>query len=390
MHLNEEQLKAYIDQELDARGAAEKHLSVCSDCRARLDELATQAQKVSAHLASLAPQTDRALNPSIALARFHARRVSNQKEIPMLGKIFNRRYRAAWAMIALVALFAVSMTFPPVQTWAQGLLAQFRVSKITVVDVNSTSLDQMLGNNALSKQISQMLSDSVTVTKKPTGPKSAADVAQASQLAGFGVRLPTSRTDKPQLVVQDSGAFQFVVNRAHAQTIVNELGMTNVQLPASLDGALIKVNIPSSVAAGYGQCPNLMSEDDLKGSPGRTMANCTILTQVPSPVVDTPPDLDIAQLAELGLQFTGMTKDQAHAYAQTVDWTSTLVVPIPRNAAQYKKITVDGVDGYLIQRPADDVPQYAIVWVKNGIIYAIGGLGADTTAAMNMANSLKP
>ncbi len=180
------------------------------------------------------------------------------------------------------------------------------------------------------------------------------------------------------------------MNRARAQKLVDELGATNLKLPASLDGALIKVNIPSSVAAGYGECPNLMgNEDTLKGSPGRTMLNCVILTQVPSPVVDTPPDFDIAALAEMGLQFGGMTQAQAHAFAQTVDWTSTLVVPIPRNAAQYKPITVDGVDGYLIQRPFDDAPEYALIWVKNKIIYAIGGIGADTTAAMNMANSLK-
>ena len=387
MHLNDGQLRAAIDHELEC--AAVEHLQTCADCRRRADELAARSQIIGAHLAALAPQTDRALNASSALTRLKARQASEEKEIPMFRKIFNRRYRAAWAMVALVALLAVSLTFPPVQTWAEGLLAQFRVSKITVVSVNASSLNQLLGNNDLSKQIGQMLSDSVTVTKKPSGPQSAADANQATQLAGFGVRLPTSRSDKPQLVVQDSGAFQFVVNRARAQTLVNELGATNLKLPASLDGALIKVSIPSSVAAGYGDCPNLMGDDSTKGSPGRTMLNCVILTQVPSPVVDTPPDFDIASLAEMGLQFGGMTQAQAHAFAQTVDWTSTLVVPIPRNAAQYKQITVDGGDGYLIQRPLDDAPEYALVWVKNKIIYAIGGIGNDTTAALSMANSLK-
>ena len=105
--------------------------------------------------------------------------------------------------------------------------------------------------------------------------------------------------------------------------------------------------------------------------------------------MDAPPSLDVQQLAELGLQFTGMTKEQAHAYAQTVDWTSTLVVPIPRNAAQYKPVNVDGASGYLIQRPLDDAPQYVIIWVKNGIIYAIAGVGNDTSSALAMANSLK-
>jgi len=388
MHLNEGQLKAYVDHELDERDAAEKHLAICSDCRRRADEIAAQSKMIGARLASLDPQNDRAMNASIALARFKTQRVSNEKEIPMFGKIFNRQYRAAWAMVALVALLAVSLTFPPVRAWAEGLLAQFRVSKITVVSVNSTFLDQILGNSTLSKQIGQMLSDSVTVTKKPSGTQSVANVTQATQVAGFAVRLPTSRSDNPQLVVQDGGAFQFIVNRARAQQLLNEAGASNLQLPASIDGALIKVSIASSVAAGYGQCPNLMGEE-ANGSAGRTLVNCIILTQSPSPVIDTPPDLDLASLAEMGLQISGMSKDQARAFSQTVDWTSTLVVPIPRNAAQYKKIIVDGVDGYLIQRSSDDVPQYVIVWVKNKIIYAIAGIGSDTTAAMSMANSLK-
>jgi prolyl oligopeptidase PreP (S9A serine peptidase family) len=108
---------------------------------------------------------------------------------------------------------------------------------------------------------------------------------------------------------------------------------------------------------------------------------------MPSPVVDAPTDLPLVQLAEFGLQFTGMTKDQARAYAQTVDWTSTLVIPIPRNAAQYKPISVDGVNGYLIER-TPYYSEYAIVWVKQGIIYAISGYG-DAAVGLAMANALK-
>jgi hypothetical protein len=273
------------------------------------------------------------------------------------------------------------------------VLAQFRVSKISVVTVNTNILSQLGNGTDLSKQISQMLSDSVTVLKKPQASRTAANAADATKLAGFQVRFPTSRSDAPRLTVQDSGAFQFVVNRARAQSLLDQAGASGLKLPASIDGAVIKVSIPAGVIAGYGDCPTLDESADTtnsKGSPGRTMINCIVLTQIPSPSVDAPPDLDIQQLAELGLQFGGMTKDQAHAYASTVDWTSTLVVPIPRNAAQYKPVNVDGgASGYLIQRPMDDAPQYAIVWVKSGIIYAVGGVGNDTTAALSIANSLK-
>ncbi len=391
MHLNAGQVRAAVDNELDARGT--EHLAGCSECRRRVEQTAAQSQRVAAQFALLTPHTDRAVSAPAALARFKSKRISEHKEIPMFNRIFSRKYRAGWAMIAVVALLAMSLTIPPVRAWAEGVLAQFRVSKISVVTVDTNLLSQLGNGTGLSKQISQMLSDSVTVTKKPQAVRTAANAAEARQLAGFPVRLPTSRSDAPQLSVQDSGAFQFVVNRARAQALLDQAGASNLKLPASIDGAVIKVNIPAGVAAGYGDCPNLAQSQDptgAVGSPGRTMINCIVLTQIPSPSVDAPPDLDIQQIAELGLQFGGMTKDQAHAYASTVDWTSTLVVPIPRNAAQYKPLLVDGgAAGYLIQRPMDDAPQYAIVWVKNGIIYAVGGIGNDTTAALAIANSLK-
>ena len=83
-----------------------------------------------------------------------------------------------------------------------------------------------------------------------------------------------------------------------------------------------------------------------------------------------------------------MSSEQAAAFTSTIDWTSTLVVPIPKNAASYEQVSVDGVTGTLIQRPADDAPQFSLLWVKDGIIYAIGGLGSNSEQALQIANSL--
>jgi hypothetical protein len=264
------------------------------------------------------------------------------------------------------------------------------VQKIVVLPIDTTRLGELGNDQTISKQISSLLSDSVTVTKKADKPQTVADAAQASQAAGFAVRLPTVRKDTPQITVQGGTAFQVVVDRARAQSLLDESGLTDLKLPASLDGATIKVDIPAGVTAGYGDCPKLDEETGTaKGSPGRRMANCILLAEIPSPSVNAPSDLDVEQLAEIGLQFTGMTPAQAHDFSQTVDWTSTLVIPIPRNGSTYKQVAVDGVTGYLIQRPADDAPQYALVWLKNGIIYAIGGEGSDTASALAMGNALQ-
>ncbi len=389
MHLHDGQLYALLDGELAeaAHEIAEQHLAACADCRTRMDELGARSERVAAQFAALAPASSR-VSAQTALARFNHR--YSRKEISVMRKFFAPRYRPAWGLVAVIAVIAISMTFAPVRAWAEGLLAQFRVQRVQVLPVDPTLLNVLGTNQTLTQQVSQMLSDSMQVTKKPSKPQTVDSAAKASQLAGFTVRLPTSRSDVSQIVVQDSSAFQFTVNRKRAQTLLDEMGYSRLQLPASLDGALIKVSIPAGVSAAYGQCPKLEKDSpNSQGSPGRTMLNCTILAEIPSPTVNTPPNLDVQQLAEIGLQVAGMKADEARAFAKTVDWTSTLVVPIPRNSASSKQVQVDGVNGYLIQRPLDDAPQYALIWVKNGIIYAIGGLGNDTTTAMGMGNSLK-
>jgi hypothetical protein len=129
---------------------------------------------------------------------------------------------------------------------------------------------------------------------------------------------------------------------------------------------------------------------ETSGSRAELYADCIILAQIPSPEVSAPASLDIAKLAQIGLEFTGMTAEEAAEFTGTVDWTSTLVVPIPQNAASYQQVTVDGVTGTLIERPddGDDAPQFALFWVKDGIIYTIGGLGSNAQQALDIANSL--
>jgi hypothetical protein len=391
MHLNDDALRAYADHAWADMAGGAAHLATCAVCRGRLDALRDRAGRVAAHLASLDPGLDAAPRPAvIALAQFNARKqaASQQEKPTMFKRLFAPGLRPAWIGIGLVLVLAIALSFQPVRVWAGNLLGMFRVQQVVVLPVDNTRLSAITGDDALGQQISQMMSDSVKVTKDPGDPAAVPDAQAASDAAGFQVRLPTSRSDAPKVTVQAAAAFEFVADRNRAQDILNQAGFTDVQLPASVDGALIKVNIPAGVTAAYGDCPKLADESSVKGSIGRTMLNCIVLAQIPSPTVIAPPDLDVAAMAQIGLQFTGMTAEQAQAFSQSVDWTSTLVVPIPRNGAKYAQVPVDGVTGSLIQRPLDDAPEYSLIWVKNGIIYAIGGLGNNVDAAVAMANSL--
>ncbi|MGB8647567.1 MAG: DUF4367 domain-containing protein [Anaerolineae bacterium] len=395
MHIDDGTLRAYYDAALNLpeRNTVAEHLSGCNACRERAVQLDAQAHQIAARLALLAPQNE-TTDARVALARLHRRRAIQEKETNVFNPIFGRRLRPVWMGIAIVLLAVFALSLRPVQVWAGQFLSLFRVQQVVVLPIDTTGLSQLNGNEALAKQVSQMVSKSVTVTKEPGQPKQVDNAASASKLAGFSVRTPASQTDTPQFTVNGGTAFQIVVDRNKAQSLLNETGRSDLVLPASLDGAVIKADIPSSVSIGYG-CPAFKPEQpgakptETSGSPGRRMVNCVMLVEMPSPTVDTPPDIDVKQLAEIGLEFTGMTPEQAKAYSATVDWTSTLVIPVPRNGASYKQVNVDGVTGYLIQRPVDDAPGYALVWVKDGIIYAISGMNNNADQAIQMASSLK-
>jgi hypothetical protein len=291
---------------------------------------------------------------------------------------------------AAFALLVVALAFPGTRALAGQFLNLFRVDQVRVVSVDFTGLEQLTGDGTLGNQFTEMVSASVDVQKEPGDPTAAASAEDASQLAGFNVRIPAGMTPS-QINVVDSAAFNLTLDRTRAQALLDEAGRSDLVLPASVDGAEISVEIPASVSVAYGTCPKPgsgVSGNNEQSATQRRYPDCVILAQIPSPSVNAPADLDIDALARVGLEFTGMSPTEAAQFTSTVNWTSTLLVPIPRNAAMHEQVSVDGVTGTLIQRPSDETPQFALLWVKDGIIYAISGLGTKTQQALDMANSL--
>jgi len=383
-------LRRKLDGELDLRdsSAINEHLAICTECRRRAAFIATQSERVQSILSSLALRPDDApTDTPFAFARFKARHNGGAPRPRIFDRLFTRRRVPAWGALAAIILLVLSFSFIAPQTLADKLLGLFRVSKITVVSVDSNRIRQ--GNGGLlGRQIGQLLSDDISYISEPGEPQKVASAAQASELAGLTVRLPEARTDAAKLTVEGENAFEMTVNRSRLQSILDESGRSDLQLPASLDGAKITVDIPKAVVAVYGNCPQIGPHMSAR-KPG-DWGDCIALAQVRTPSVVAPADLDIAHVAELGLQLTGMSADEARAFSQNVDWTSTLVIPIPREAASYQKVNVDGVSGTLIlQKAVEDRPEgYTLLWLKHGVIYSLTGFG-DAAQAVLLADSLK-
>lgn len=378
MHPTEATLRAYLDHELTGAAHAQTaaHLTTCEDCQAHLQTLDARAARVGQRLALLAPDAASTPRPAhLVYARWQAERASPrsaglesisstlQRSLNMLRSLFSGRFRPVGVSLALIVLLAVALSMAPVRTLASQLLGIFRVQQVAVVPVDMSTLEGLSNNAALSQQAEALFAESVKTTREAAQPQEVSTVAEASAAAGFPVRVLDAGAGALTLTVERGPAVEMTINRARAQALLEAVGHTDIKLPATLDGAPIAIDIPTAVVSRYGACRTVRERQS-------QMDTCLILTQLPSPTVTTPPDLNMQELAAAGLQMAGLSPLEAQAFSRTVDWTSTLVIPIPVGQADYQQVFVDGVTGYLIASTGNnDLPSQTLIWTRDGMIY---------------------
>ena len=415
MHKNEGTLRAYMDGELNAEACAAvaAHLRGCSACRRELESLASRASATSHYLQALSPRGAELPAPApVALARLYDH-LADERPVPqpegrrdltggwveMFQRMFNTRYRAAWAGLAAIVVIAVLFTLAPVQAAASQFLGLFRVRKFAAISVNPASLQSL---DMAGGQIDKLLAEEVTFVKKPSDPVAVASAAEASQKAGIPVRLPAALTSAPRLTVQDGVGAKAKIDLARVQAILDAAGRSDIKLPASLDGANVEFAVPAMVSAEYdcGAPVVVKPTGDFSGvggaptsRPAALPSKCVVLAQLASPSVDAPAGVDVAQLGEAMLQLLGLSPEDARHFSRTIDWSSTLVIPVPADAATFRDVTVDGGPGVLVQSDTrksggPSRTQYALFWQKNDIVYALSGTG-DPARAIEIADSLR-
>lgn len=394
MHLSNGQLKAYQDGALPAEESRsmEAHLADCPRCQLRAAEMAARSQRVRQHLSALDPHpAESPISAKTARSQFQAY-FTRKETTPMFQKIFSKQLRPAWAILSVVAILAIALSFPSVRAAAVSFLGLFRVQKVTVVQFNPADLPDLSGNTE--SYMTQLFSDNVQMTEIGE-PQDAADAAEASAAAGIAVRLPASFDTLPDLTVQPSVTMTFTVDLPILRAILEEMGRGDIVLPDDLDGTVVTAVLPAPVTARYGDCDRMTSQEareagyDPDDPSSWPMTDCTVLVQFASPTISAPPGLDVAAIGKAFLQMTGMSAADADAFSQTVDWSSTLVLPIP-TSADYREVQVDGVSGAFVSGPtsSDGETEYMLIWVKDGVMYALNGSGSLNEAAA-IANSLK-
>ena len=295
-------------------------------------------------------------------------------------------HKPVWGVAAAACALILLLSFTPTRSWAQRILQRLRVEKLAVVPVDVSAFSPGSTDYSRGKLIAQFISDSVVVTLKPGDPTVAGSIAEASQAAGFTARTLDALGAPQRILVSDEGAFHMTLDRDRMAAVLEQAGHSDIQLPPGIDGATVAVHVPKSVRVLYGGCsasdrPPAMP-NPAGAAPEANGGACIEFMEAPTPAVTIPPGLNVTALAEAGLQLAGLSAAEAHAFCQTVDWTSTLVIPIPRNGSSYQTVPVDGVNGTFVQLPArgDFQDHFAVIWMKNGVLYSVTGKGGSARA----------
>jgi hypothetical protein len=393
MHLKDGEIRAYQDQELqeDRYTQVEAHLASCAACRERADTLEKLSREVGLQLATT--QADSHNSPVHADAgrkRFASALQAQQEKQSMKNKIFSRGFRPVWVGLTLVVLLAISLAFPQVRAAANSFLALFRVQQIAVVRFDPQTMGM---SDQAAAQIESLLSEDVQFEQFGEF-QMAGSAAEAGGIAGFNVRMPEQAPDGG-LDVQPGGRATFLVDLPRLKAIFDAIGKSEIDLPDSLEGQPVTLEVPKQVTTYFGDCkpedvPLVEGQDpDLPPTKPWMQDACITFTQLPSPSISAPDGLDIAQLGQAYLQLLGLSEEDAARYASTVDWTTTFVLPVPYNDMTYQDVVVDGVNGTLIQQAYDPAyGSYILLWVKDGIIYSLNGFGSPDKG-LQIANGLR-
>jgi hypothetical protein len=372
-------LRASLDGENAERTAQlNEHVAVCGDCQAEAETLKSRAASVRTGMEYLPHSAP--IEAGAAWSRLRMRMSESNAQ----HRIWRSPLRT-WSLAAagLVAVAAILITtVAPIRGWAEELLSIFRVEHVAVLDINASSIKGLENDTVFNQAMSRFISEEVTVTQAPQKPQPVADAASAAKIAGFNVHLLAGQTPA-SMMVRSTITAQMKLDRDRIQSIVDEAGRSDLQIPASVDGAIIGLRIPAGIMASYGNCGS--NEPDSSAAPED--ATCVKLNELPSPSASAPKDVDPAAIAQVALQFAGLSATEAANFTQTVDWTSTFVLPVLHGQATSEKVNVGGNDAVLL-RPRLSGSRFNLLWVDNGILYSLMGTGDDTTA-LNLASQIE-
>ncbi len=302
-------------------------------------------------LHSLAPAASEAPRPaSQALARVK-HRIDLDNKMSTYGRLstmLSRKY--VWATLSVLILLVVVLSIPGVRAAASDFLGLFRVQKFAPISISSEQL-------AILSKVAQsgVYPGDIEMFDEPGPAEQVASLDDVKSETGWQALSPSKLSAPAEVYLIDGGSGRLTVDVENARALMRAAGADPDLIPDSLDDATVDVTVYTSVSQNW--------------------PDGTMLTQSPSPLVEYPDDVDTAALGEALLQALGMDSSQARRLSRTIDWTSTVLLPIPEAIASFNEVEIAGVAG--IAFSSLDGQHSALLWQRDGMVYVLSGSEVD-------------
>ena len=317
-------------------------------------------QDVMEALQKLAPAPADAPRPaSLALAELRGR-VTPQPRTRSWNfpAVFGRRY--AWATLLVVMALALTLTSPGVRAAASDFLGLFRVQKFTPISITAEQL-------ALLEEVagSGLYPGEVEFFEEPSEPIRVDSLSEAEMAAGWQAGSP-SLLGQPDAVYAMAGASgRLTIDVENARALMSLAGADPALIPDSLDGADVDVTVYPAISQNW---------DD-----------GVVLLQSPSPLVEYPEDVDVTALGQALLEVLGMEPGPARRLAENIEWTNTVLLPIPESIANFNEVQIGASSGLALT--SLDGQNAAVLWESGGKVFVLSGL--DMEELVSIANSIE-
>ena len=288
-------------------------------------------------------------------------REQGSSEAPVHSRSLWRRAPVIAATAALAASAAIAV-FPSVRASAEAFLDLFRVRNFVAIQFDSSRLEKL---RSLDQGGSLMVLDHADSMKNAGPPQMFTSVDEAGRAAGIDIRQPShvpSGFALDTIYVDHESVGSVTINGAKLRALLDQLDLKDVEIPPGLDGQTITIRKPPIVVETYRRGGARLG-----------------LIQARSPEVALPPGTDLERLGEIGLRVLGLSSGEARKIAESIDWHSTLVVPVPINASSFRRVTVNGHPGLLVACESGFGPPHAerktggnmLLWSDDDRVYGL-------------------
>jgi len=285
-------------------------------------------------------------------------------------------WSAALAAVVVAALFAI----PAVRVSAQAFLDLFRVRNFAAVTIDAARLEQLRGYEL---DLESILGHP-EIVRDPGPPRVFQSAQEASSAAGYTLREavhPPRELHADTTWVRGESISRLHVDATRLRSLLTSLAIDDVQVPPAIDGAEVTLHMQPAARTVY-----------------RREGHEVTLLQAPSPEMTLPPGLDLTQLGEIGLRIAGLSPADARHFAQTVDWHSTMLVPVPSGASAFHEVDVRGHKGLLVSIGSSSAPQSRtrvpragsqLMWSDGDRVYALLSRNISDVEMLQIANAVQ-